>query len=92
MGRRGGDRSSHPRPTNGPAGGGSFPAVGQVARRQPGGDAPLIAEAAAKKADLVVLGETLTYINTKKSYADCAEPIPGPSTEFFGDLAKKHNL
>jgi predicted amidohydrolase len=54
--------------------------------------APLIAEAAKQKADLVVLGETLTYINTKKSYANCAEPIPGPSTEYFGDLAKKHNL
>ena len=24
--------------------------------------------------------------------ADVAEPIPGPSTEYFGELAKKHNL
>ena len=24
--------------------------------------------------------------------ADCAEPIPGPSTEYFGKLAKKHDL
>jgi predicted amidohydrolase len=54
--------------------------------------APLIAEAAEKKADLVVLGETLTYINTRKSFADCAESIPGPSTKYFGELAKKHNL
>jgi predicted amidohydrolase len=54
--------------------------------------APLIAEAAQRKADLVVLGETLTFIGTGKSYADCAEPIPGPSTKYFGELAKKHDL
>jgi predicted amidohydrolase len=54
--------------------------------------APLIAEAAAQKADLVVLGETLTYYGTGKSFAECAEPVPGPSTEYFGELAKKHNL
>ncbi|MFO0849774.1 MAG: carbon-nitrogen hydrolase family protein [Gemmataceae bacterium] len=54
--------------------------------------APLVAEAARQKADLVVLGETLTFINTGKSYADCAEPVPGPSTRYFGELARKHNL
>lgn len=53
---------------------------------------PLIEEAARQKADLVVLGETLTYVATGQTYADVAEPIPGPSTEFFGELAKKHNL
>lgn len=54
--------------------------------------APLIAEAAKKKADLVVLPETLTYYGTRGTYADAAEPVPGPSTEYFGKLAKKHNL
>jgi len=54
--------------------------------------APLIAEAARQKADLVVLGETLTYAFTGKSFADVAEPIPGPSTEYFGALAQKHDL
>jgi predicted amidohydrolase len=53
---------------------------------------PLIAEAARRKADLVVLGETLTYVGLGKKYADVAEPIPGPSTDYFGRLAKKHNL
>ena len=53
---------------------------------------PLIAEAARQKADLVVLGETLTYVGLGKKYAEVAEPIPGPSTEYFGKLAKKHNL
>ena len=54
--------------------------------------APLIAEAAKQKADLVVLGETLTYYGTGKSFADVAEAIPGRSTDYFGTLAKKHNL
>ncbi len=53
---------------------------------------PLIAQAAAKKADLVVLPETLTQTALDKSYADVAEPIPGPSTEYFASLAKRHNL
>ena len=53
---------------------------------------PLIEQAAREKADLVVLGETLTYPNTGLTYAQAAEPIPGPSTEFFGHLAKKHRL
>lgn len=54
--------------------------------------APLIEDAANQRADLVVLPETLTYYGLKKSYAECAEPVPGPSTEYFGTLAKKHNL
>lgn len=51
-----------------------------------------IEEAARQKADLVVLGETLTYVSAGKTYAEAAEPIPGPSTAFFGQLAKKHGL
>jgi predicted amidohydrolase len=53
---------------------------------------PFIAEAGRLKADLVVLGETLTYVGLGKKYHEVAEPIPGPSTEYFGRLAKKHNL
>lgn len=51
-----------------------------------------IAEAARRGADLVVLPETLTYYGRKGTYADCAEPIPGPSTDYFGKLAKQHDL
>ena len=50
------------------------------------------AEAARQKADLVVLPEVLTLYGTGKTIADCAEPMPGPSTEYFGALAKQHNL
>ena len=54
--------------------------------------APLIADAAKQKADLVVLGETVTYYGLGKGYDECSEPIPGPSTNYFGELAKKHDL
>jgi predicted amidohydrolase len=54
--------------------------------------APLIEEAARQRADLVVLPETLTYFSTGLSFAECAESIPGPSTEYFGELALRHHL
>ncbi len=53
--------------------------------------APLLAEAAKQKADFVVLPETLTYYGSGKSMAECAEPVPGSVTDYFGTLAKEHN-
>ncbi len=53
---------------------------------------PLIAEAGRRKADLVVLPETLTYYGTGLPIAEVAETIPGPSTEYFGQLARENNL
>jgi predicted amidohydrolase len=54
--------------------------------------APMIAAAAERDADLVVLGECLTYVGLGKTYLECAEPIPGPSTDYFGALAAEHGL
>jgi len=54
--------------------------------------APLIAEASRQRADLVCLGEALTMVGTPLTYAEAAEPIPGPSTEYFGELARRHDL
>ncbi len=54
--------------------------------------ASFVEEAARKKADLVVLGETITIYGNGHSYADAAESIPGPSTDYFGGLARKHDL
>jgi len=54
--------------------------------------APLIAEAARQKADLVVLGETVPYVRVSKKPHETAEPIPGPTTEYFGELAKTNKL
>jgi hypothetical protein len=52
---------------------------------------PLIEEASQAKVDLLVLPETLTYYG-RKSMVECAEPMPGPSTEYFGALAQKHAM
>lgn len=54
--------------------------------------APMIAAAAGQQADLVVLGETVPYVRTKLQPDECAEPIPGPTTDYFGGLAKQHGL
>lgn len=54
--------------------------------------APLIEQAKSQNADLVVLPECLTYYSSGRSYVDCAETVPGPSTDYFGELAKKHDL
>lgn len=51
-----------------------------------------IEQAARLKADLVVLPETLTYYGTGLSAGEAAEPVPGPSTEYFGALAKKYGM
>lgn len=53
---------------------------------------PQVARAAELDADLVVLGECITSVGTSLSAADVAEPVPGPSTEYLGRLAKEHGL
>ncbi len=53
---------------------------------------PLIAEAARQRADLLCLPESLTMYGNGHSYVQAAEPIPGPSTEYFGGLAREHDL
>jgi len=54
---------------------------------------PMLEDAARQRADLVVLGETLTYAGRrpKVEMAQAAEPIPGPSSAYFGAQAKRHN-
>jgi predicted amidohydrolase len=68
------------------------PTEGKNPEDKPSQFAPLIAQAAQQKADLVVLPETLTYYGTGKKMHECAETVPGPSTAYFGKLAKQHNL
>jgi N-carbamoylputrescine amidase len=55
-----------------------------------------IAEVAARGAQLVVLQElhnTPYFCQTESvDNFDLAEPVPGPSTEFFGALARKHEV
>ncbi len=54
--------------------------------------APLLAEAARQKADLAVLGETITSVGVKQKAHELAETVPGPTTRYFGELAKANNL
>ena len=54
--------------------------------------APFLQQAAQQNADLVVLPETLTYYDSGRSMSEAAESIPGPSTQYFGKLAKQHDL
>src|SRR5262249_54934291 len=54
--------------------------------------ARLIDEAARQKADIACLPEGITVCGTGKSYADVAEPIPGPSTHFLGEYARRGRL
>ncbi|MEQ1751356.1 MAG: carbon-nitrogen hydrolase family protein [Prosthecobacter sp.] len=68
------------------------PKEGKNPEDKPPQFASLIGEAAKQKADLVVLPETLTYYGTGKKMDECAESVPGPSTEYFGKLAKQHDL
>jgi predicted amidohydrolase len=42
-------------------------------------------------ADLIVLPEGITVVGTAKKYADVAEPVPGPTTEKLGEIAKRKN-
>lgn len=52
--------------------------------------AGLIADAAAQRADLIVLGETVPYVRVSLKPHEVAEPIPGPTTDYFAGLAKKN--
>lgn len=42
-----------------------------------------------KGTDIVLLPEGITTVGTRKSYADAAEPVPGPTTQRLGELARR---
>ena len=49
----------------------------------------VVTQAAQAGAQLIVLPETLTYYGTGMTPLEASEPVPGPTSEFFGALAKK---
>ena len=51
-----------------------------------------VGEAADTGARLVALPEYVTYLGPKEGFADAAEPIPGPTTERFANLARRHGI
>jgi len=52
---------------------------------------PLIEEAAQKGADLVVLGEMVSCKGVTNIFSEVAEPIPGPTTDFYGKVARDND-
>ena len=50
----------------------------------------LIDEAGSQKSDIICLPEGITVCGTPLKYADVAETIPGPSTEFLGQCAARN--
>lgn len=49
----------------------------------------LVTDAAGQGAQLIVLPETLTYYGTGQTPLESSEPVPGPTSEYFGQLAKE---
>ena len=54
--------------------------------------ANLIDEAGKQQADIICLPEAITLVGTDQNYISAAESIPGHSTRFLGEVAKKHNM
>ncbi|MEO1525282.1 MAG: sulfatase-like hydrolase/transferase [Planctomycetota bacterium] len=53
---------------------------------------PFVKQAKQQSVDLVVLPETLTFCNSGRTMVECAESIPGPSTNYFSELARQHQM
>lgn len=53
---------------------------------------PMIKEASDKKANIILLPEFITHKFSSLSYREAAEPIPGSSTKYLGELAKKYHI
>lgn len=54
--------------------------------------AALIDKAGVQKADIVCLPEGATIVGTPHNYVSGSEPLPGPTTKYLGEIAKKNNL
>jgi predicted amidohydrolase len=52
----------------------------------------LLAEAAARGAELAVLPELWSYLGPKERHAEAAEAIPGPTSEFVAEVVRRHRL
>ena len=52
----------------------------------------LIAEAAARGAQVVALPEYVSYLGPRELHEANAEPIPGPTTERFAAAARRHGI
>ena len=49
----------------------------------------MIEESVRDKTDMILLPEGITVVGTGKRYAEVAEPVPGPTTERLGEVARR---
>ena len=54
--------------------------------------AALVDKAGAQKADIVCLPEGATIVGTSHDYISGSETLPGPTTKFLGEVARRNNL
>lgn len=54
--------------------------------------AALVDEAGTQKADIVCLPEGATIAGTPLNYISGSEPLPGPTTKYLGEVARRNNL
>jgi predicted amidohydrolase len=54
--------------------------------------AALVNQAGSQHADMVCLPEGITLVGTNHDYMTVSEPVPGPTTTFLGELARKNHL
>lgn len=54
--------------------------------------AALVDQAGAQKADIVCLPEGVTIVGTKHDYVSASETLPGPTTKYLGEVARRNNL
>ncbi len=54
--------------------------------------ASYIEQAARQGADIVCLPEGITLVGTGSNYISVSEPVPGPTSDFLGEIARKHNI
>ena len=54
--------------------------------------AALVDKAGAQGADIVCLPEGATIVGTSLNYISGSEPLPGPTTKYLGDAARRNNL
>ncbi len=52
----------------------------------------LVDQAGVQKADIVCLPEGATIVGTPLDYVSGSEPVPGPTTKYLGDVARRNNL
>jgi predicted amidohydrolase len=52
----------------------------------------LVDKAGTEKADIVCLPEGATIVGTQLDYISGSEPVPGPTTKYLGDVARRNDL